>query len=262
MLYYLAPPQTHKYDQKGIFKPVHLAVGLSCLGWLYLTPVSAQIIPDSTLGIEQSIIDSGLDLSNSPIDLVQGGAIRGDNLFHSFLEFNIGTNQRVYFANPGSIDRIISRVTGNNASFIDGTLGVAGNADLYLFNPNGILFGPNAQLDINGSFLASTANGLDWGNGLEFNATNPQAPPLLTIDLPVSLTFAPNNTSALSSQGQLTTGADLTLAAERLELQGSVEAGGDINLLANQQVQIRDTPNQPFNAAAQGDLLIQGKSWH
>lgn len=258
MLYRSRLSQTCKFEQKEAAQAISLALGLSCLGWLYLTPANAQIIPDNSLGTEQSILTPGVDINGSPADLIEGGAIRGSNLFHSFLEFNVGLTQRVYFADPGSISRIVGRVTGNNASFIDGTLGVAGSADLYLINPNGILFGPNAQLDINGSFLASTANGLTWGNGLEFNATNPQAPPLLTINLPVSLNFAPGNTSVLSSEGQLTTGADLTLAAERLELQGSVEAGGDLNLLANQQVQIRDSANQPFNATAQGDLLIQG----
>jgi filamentous hemagglutinin family protein len=259
MLYPSNSPQATKIEQKWIFQPISLVLGLSCLGWLHLTPASAQsILPDTTLGAESSAVAPGV-VNGATVDyFIQGGAIRGTNLFHSFLEFNVGLNEQVYFANPGSVSRIVGRVTGNNASLIEGTLGVAGNADLYLINPNGIFFGPNAQLDINGSFLASTANVLDWGNGLEFNATNPQAAPPLTIDLPVSLTFAPGNTSVLSSEGQLTTGADLTLAAERLELQGSLEAGGDINLLANQEVQIRDSAAQPFNATAQGDLLIQG----
>ena len=67
-----------------------------------------------------------------------GGAERGVNLFHSFLEFNIETGKGVYFANPVGIDNILARVTGNNISEIRGTLGVLGNANLFFLNPNGI----------------------------------------------------------------------------------------------------------------------------
>lgn len=91
-------------------------------------------------------------------DLIEGGARRDSNLFHSFSEFNINNGQRVFFANPAGVDRILSRVTGNTQSNILGTLGVLGNADLFLLNPNGIVFGPNARLDVWGSFLATTAD--------------------------------------------------------------------------------------------------------
>ncbi|NEQ10889.1 MAG: filamentous hemagglutinin N-terminal domain-containing protein, partial [Moorea sp. SIO4E2] len=72
-------------------------------------------------------------------------------------DFNVEELQRVYFANPAGIENIISRVTGTNPSSILGTLGVDGAANLFLLNPHGIIFGANAQLDIQGSFVASTA---------------------------------------------------------------------------------------------------------
>ena len=79
----------------------------------------AQIIPDNTLGVESSTIRSVNDLR----DAIEGGAVRGDSLFHSFQEFNIPEGSRVDFANSVGIANIFSRVTGGNISEIFGTLG-------------------------------------------------------------------------------------------------------------------------------------------
>jgi filamentous hemagglutinin family protein len=123
-------------------------------------PAEAQITPDNTLGNDSSKIDSNVLIKGSNADQVNGGLTRGTNLFHSFSEFNIKDGQRVYFANPSGVLNILTRVTGKDASSIFGTLGVDGNANLFLMNPNGILFGKNASLDVQGSFLGTTANGL------------------------------------------------------------------------------------------------------
>ncbi|MBE9103576.1 S-layer family protein [Nostoc cf. edaphicum LEGE 07299] len=149
----------------------------------------AQIIPDETLDDNSSKITPNVNIKGLPADRINGGTIRGANLFHSFQEFNVGELQRVYFANPTGISNILTRVTGSNISNILGTLGVDGSANLFLINPNGILFGNNARLDVAGSFVASTANSFVFGNGLELSATNPQTPsPLLTVN-PSALLF-------------------------------------------------------------------------
>ncbi|MCC5618718.1 filamentous hemagglutinin N-terminal domain-containing protein [Nostoc sp. CHAB 5836] len=149
----------------------------------------AQITPDETLGDRSSKITPNVNIKGSVADEIDGGAIRGANLFHSFREFNVGELQRVYFANPTGISNILTRVTGSNVSNILGTLGVNGGANLFFINPNGILFGNNARLDVAGSFVGSTANSFVFGNGLEFSATNPQSPsPLLTVN-PSALFF-------------------------------------------------------------------------
>ncbi|WP_445628612.1 beta strand repeat-containing protein [Nostoc sp. DSM 114167] len=149
----------------------------------------AQITPDGTLGNNSSIITPNVNIKGSTADRIDGGVIRGANLFHSFQEFNVGELQRVYFANPTGISNILTRVTGSNISNILGTLGVDGGANLFLINPNGIFFGKNARLDVAGSFVGSTANSFVFGNGLEFSATNPQTPsPLLTVN-PSALFF-------------------------------------------------------------------------
>ena len=115
--------------------------------------VSAQIVPDNTLGTEGSTVTPNVNINGIQGDQIKGGAIRGANLFHSFAQFNIGEGRGAYFTPPIGILNILSRVTGANRSDISGRLGVLGNANLFLINPNGIVFGQNASLDLQGSFV-------------------------------------------------------------------------------------------------------------
>src|SRR4028118_19633 len=121
---------------------------------LFPFPAIAQIIPDNSLGAESSrtVADT---INNLPSDRIEGGATRGGNLFHSLQQFNVGEGRGAYFANPDGIANIFTRVTGGNPSNILGVLGVQGNANLFLLNPKGIVFGSEARLDLRGSFLAS-----------------------------------------------------------------------------------------------------------
>ncbi|EGJ34484.1 MULTISPECIES: filamentous hemagglutinin N-terminal domain-containing protein [Moorena] len=237
---------------------------LTLIGWVVIAfsgnYALAQITPDQTLGNESSVVTPNATIRGEPGDLIEGGAARGSNLFHSFQDFNVGQLQRVYFANPAGIENILSRVTGSNISNILGTLGVDGGANLFLLNPNGIVFGQNARLDVAGSFFASTANSLVFNNGTEFSATNPQAPPLLSINITPGLQYGLNHPkpTKITNAGYLVVGQDLTLAAGHLDLQGQLIAGGDLTLHAEDTVQIRDSIGQPFIAAAGGKLLIQG----
>jgi len=81
------------------------------------------------------------------------------------------------------------RPRGNNLSQIFGTLGVDGGANLWLLNPNGIVFGENSALDLNGSFFATTADSYVFENEFAYSASNPQVPPILTIDIPTGIQF-------------------------------------------------------------------------
>ncbi len=148
-----------------------------------------QIQPDTTLGAESSVVTSGVIINNNVSNLVTVGAVRGANLFHSFKEFNISAGQRVYFNNPAGVERIIARVTGGSRSIILGRLGViGGTADLFLLNPNGIIFGPNASLDLKGSFLATTASSYIFSNS-EYSAIEPSSFPILSVNIPLGLRF-------------------------------------------------------------------------
>ncbi|NJO53118.1 MAG: filamentous hemagglutinin N-terminal domain-containing protein, partial [Leptolyngbyaceae cyanobacterium RM2_2_4] len=193
-----------------------LAVGGT---WLDSTAL-AQITPDDTLGAEGSRVRSNATVQGEPADLIEGGAVRNANLFHSFQEFNVEEQQRVYFDNPAGIDNIFSRVTGGNPSNILGTLGVDGAANLFLLNPNGILFGANASLDVQGSFLATTGNGFLFENNEVFSATSPEAP-LLAVSVPLGVQYGANPPGAITVQGS---------ALRVNEAQSLILAGGEVLL--------------------------------
>ncbi|MEO0984860.1 MAG: filamentous hemagglutinin N-terminal domain-containing protein [Cyanobacteria bacterium J06639_14] len=181
-------------------------VGFPEQTWLNEGVLIAQIIPDDTLGDEGSIVVDG-----DAIDRIEGGETRGSNLFHSFEEFNVNTGQQVYFANPVGIENILSRVTGSNVSEIDGLLGVDGAANLFLLNPNGIIFGPNARLDISGAFTASTAEMLEFQDGSAFSAVNPEGEPFLTMSVPLGVQFGASPQGDLTNEGLLEVGEGQTL---------------------------------------------------
>jgi filamentous hemagglutinin family protein len=190
----------------------------------------AEITIDGTLGRARSlegpdyVIPAGL------------GQTRGANLFHSFGQFNLTSGESATFTGPSRIRNIIGRVTGGEASSIDGLVrsSISG-ANLYLLNPSGILFGPNASLDVSGSFYASSADYLRLADGGRFDARNPSAS-RLTVAPPAAFGFlgAP---APITVAGSLSVpvgktlgliGGDIAIG----EYAGLVAAGGRIDLVA------------------------------
>ena len=194
----------------GLTRWVESAIGVLGCSTLLAAPGIAQIIPDSSLGPESSVVTPDATVQGAPADLIEGGAVRGENLFHSFEDFNVNAGQRVYFANPLDIENILSRVTGSNLSNIEGLLGVDGGANLFLLNPNGVIFGPNAQLDISGSFMTSTVNGLAFTDGSEFSAV-PTGNELLSVSVPLGVQFNDSPQGDIENSGNLAVGAGETL---------------------------------------------------
>ncbi|WP_103668498.1 filamentous hemagglutinin N-terminal domain-containing protein [Pseudanabaena sp. BC1403] len=163
------------------------------LGMLLPTNVSAQsVTADGTLSTTVNSPD------NLNFTITNGNQPNsGANLFHSFSQFSVPTGGSATFnlVSTPNITTIFSRVTGGSVSNIDGLIQTTNSSNpvsLFLLNPNGIIFGANASLNIGGSFIATTANSVKFIDGIEFSAVNPSASPLLTVNAPLGLDFAQN----------------------------------------------------------------------
>lgn len=238
-------------------------LGLSALFLLWAVPARAQTVTaDTTVG---TVVNSSGPFS------ITGGTQRLNTLFHSFTEFSPGTNNVSFDLTGGqsSVSSVIGRVTGGNASFIDGQLAVTGGMtpDLFLINPNGITFGENASLSLNGSFGASTAESILF-NGASFSSTNPGAAPLLTVTTPTGLQLGAN-AGPIQVQGtlQVPTGEALTLAGSQIDMTGATlkAPDGRIELWAVQDAQLT-TNTQPWQLASSataanwGNIMLQQAS--
>jgi filamentous hemagglutinin family protein len=167
--------------------------------------------------------------------VINGGTASGGNLFHSFEQFSVLTGNTAYFNNAVDIQNIISRVTGGSVSNIDGQLKANGTANLFVLNPNDIMFGNQASLDIGGSFVATTASAIKFGDGTEFSATPVQSSPLLTVSVPVGLQFGSTpGRIIVQGQGQgIRINTDLIDTTEGLRVQPDQTlalVGGDVVL--------------------------------
>lgn len=151
-----------------------------------------QISPDGTL---QTQVEA------NPQEIkITGGTQVGKNLFHSFNEFS-PMESAAYFDNSITIENIISRVTGGKVSLIDGLIKANGTANLFIINPMGFVFGPNAKLDLGGSFIASSASSIKFADGHEFGVNHPESS-LLTVAVPVGLQFGQTPPGSIINRSQ------------------------------------------------------------
>lgn len=187
------------------------------------TPANGQVVPDATMR-DRSVVNY-----NGRTWQINGGTTAGGNLFHSFSEFSVPTGNEVFFNNTPTIENIITRVTGRSISNIDGLIRARGNANLFLLNPNGIVFGPNARLDIGGSFLGSTADSLLFENGRFFSATEPNQPPLLTINIPIGLQYG-SNPGEIINRALAENASGSTVGLQVRPHQAIALIGGSLNL--------------------------------
>ena len=186
-------------------------------------PVTAQIVPDRSLSNPSTVN------INDNISVIEGGSAVGGNLFHSFEQFSVTNGAEAFFNNALSVENIISRVTGRQISNIDGRLRANGSANLFMLNPSGIVFGPNASLDIGGSLVATTADRLNFDNGSFFSATDTQTQPLLTVNVPTGLQWGPSPGSVVNqSVAQDASGATVGLSVGPGRTIALI--GGEVNL--------------------------------
>lgn len=204
--------------------------------WLLLvagvTTGQAQIILDGKFG------SSGA-LSGPNYSIGAGlGRTRGNNLFHSFTQFDLQAGDTATFSGPANIQNILARVTGGSASSIDGTVrsDIAG-ANLFILNPNGVIFGPNAAVDVTGSFAASTANYLKLADGARFVASLDADDSGLSTAPVSAFGFLGKNPGTISIQQSTLAvqgGKSISLVGGDIAMDGgSVQApGGQINLVS------------------------------
>ncbi|ABA21969.1 Filamentous hemagglutinin-like protein [Trichormus variabilis ATCC 29413] len=209
---------------------VFLAAGMSL-------PATAQVTSDDTT-------NTTVNPSGNNFQIINGTA-RGNNLFHSFSNFSVPKDSSATFdlTNTPNITNIFSRVTGGNVSNIDGMIETVKSnnpVSLFLMNPAGIVFAPNASLNIGGSFVGTTANSIKFADGTEFSANNSSVTPLLTMSVPIGLQMG-SNPNPITVQGtgyaltSVSTVAPITQSPSTSELRVKpvktlALVGGDLNL--------------------------------
>ncbi len=161
---------------------------LSCCAIACITLFAPQANAQQIRADDTITVPTTVSTGNNQDFTINGGTPLGNSLFHSFDRFSVPTQGSAIFNNPASIANIISRVTGTEGSNINGLIKVNGtDTNLFLLNRNGITFGPDAQLDIGGSFVASTAESLTFANGAAFVTDTTALDPLLSISTPIGL---------------------------------------------------------------------------
>lgn len=189
----------------------------------------AEISTDGSLG-------PALDLSGPAFSVPDSlGSRLGANLFHSFARFNLASGESATFSGPGGIGNIIARVTGGSPSSIDGLLrSTIPGANLFFLNPYGLMFGPDARIDVSGGFHASTAHYLALSDGGRFDALHPDAS-TLSVDPPSAFGFGTGPVMPIQVDGSVLQAADgqaLSLTGGDITVDNAVlaTAGGHLGI--------------------------------
>ena len=218
--------------------------------------IYAQTSPITSSGLNTQI-SAPTTLPNGQISYNITGGTRpggGTNLFHSFGDFNVPTNNLANFLNETALptSNILGRVTGGSISNIFGTIQTPtfGNANLFLINPAGIVFGPHTSLNVGGSVTFTTANYLRLtevnGIGGIFHA-DPVAASVLTSAPVAAFGFLGSNPAPIMVQGShlaVQPGQSISLVGGDIAIQAGTLAnstvqpskftapGGQVNLVS------------------------------
>lgn len=206
-----------------------LALIMLVRGWLPASAVAQSITPT------RDRTNTRVQRRGDRFEIDGGQRSRdGSNLFHSFEQFGLSQNQVADFLSDANVRNILGRVTGGDASYIDGLLRVSGsNANLFLLNPMGIIFGAHARLDLPASFIATTATGIGFNNGW-FSAVGSSDYAAL-VGNPQQFAFAIASPGTILNTGDLTVNPaqTITLLGGTVVNTGTLTApGGTITIAA------------------------------
>lgn len=215
-----------------------IALSLACVG-IFSAAAHSQVITDGSLGTATSVTGPSFFIGSGL------GQQRGANLFHSFSTFNVGAGQHAIFDTATGTVNVIARVTGNGASTINGA--VSANANLFLMNPQGIVFGPSAVLNVNGSFHATTADYLRLNDGARFYASLGQSS-VLSVAAPAAFGFLDSVNAPIVLQNSFLAVPD----SQMLSL-----VGGHITLI-NSQLGVSNGRLNIIAAGSAGEAIFGG----
>ncbi|MEM6405996.1 MAG: filamentous hemagglutinin N-terminal domain-containing protein [Pseudomonadota bacterium] len=213
------------------------------------------LLADHTAGTTLNLQDQTIAIT--------GGTIRGGNLLYSFQEFNVETGQTADFRTAPDTQYIISRVTGPNDSWIDGRIkSTTSNADLYLVNPNGIMMGENASLDVQGAFHVTTADYVTLADGQQVYA-DPDQGVTLTVAAPEAFGFLDADVGQIQIEGSqlhVADGKDIRLVGGEIMIKADAElqaVGGHVDLIAvGSEGEAQLTPDRIHNTTAPADIIF------
>lgn len=190
---------------------------LISVSFLLASVAQAQVITDGSLGPQVSL--SG-DFTIAP----SLGRQQGQNLYHSFAEFHVETNESATFT--GNVENIFARVTGGDPTQIDGSLNVQGNAHLWMLNPAGTIISNSGSVQVESgvTFFAGEAlafaDGAIFSTRLSANSTLSMAAPsewqsgsaVMPIIVNGSIAAGTDGSVRLIGQNILLSNADITAA--------------------------------------------------
>ena len=235
---------------------------ISVCGVLWTGNGRGQMARDGSLGQTPGSLSG----PNYTID-VQNAAqqIRGNNLFHSFSEFNVNTGQTATFTGPNSIGNIINRVTGQNLSNLDGAINSRAampNANLFLMNPNGLVVGPNASFNVGGSIHLSTADYVRMGDGAQFFANLAKQSTLSSAPVTAFGFLGEHSTGPITVQAgspiAAGEGKSVSLVGGDISISGRTitAPGGQINVASITGVGEQSLTGEAANIASQGTIHL------
>ncbi|BAV73793.1 hemagglutinin family protein [Pseudomonas chlororaphis subsp. aurantiaca] len=214
---------------------VVIAAGFSLLGLLAQAPAFA--LPGGAAIVAG---EAGIHTANDGKHMTVEQ--QSNKLITHWNDFSVAGDESVSFHQPGSQSVALNRVVGTQGSDIQGRINA--NGQVFLINPNGVVFGKSAQVNV-GGLVASTQNISDK----DF--------------LDGTYRFTGNSSAAVSNAGQITAseGGSVALLGAQVSNSGVIQAQmGSVALGAGKDFSVNFDGNGLLNLQVNGaavDALVE-----